>query len=348
MSVFHCEICGHKTHKKYNFTKHLQSKKHIKLCGLSTASNGIQRHPTAPNGIQRHSDTKEKWPSVKKLEFKDILDTLKKGNEESEYECKYCNNKFSIKKTFRNHLRDICLLVPNDLKCLLKYKQESNKNYKGDIVISNNPILHPSNILHTNQNNTYNITITNNNNNINNTTSNNNQQNIMYDPSKHLKINPMFYESTSHLTDEDKLDIIYSKPDSYDIYLDKLYKNKQNKNAMITNRREKIIKYVDKRGNLRTTDCNKMISRMVNINVDKLEEIAEDMKDKISARDLRKFKSHYDKYYDDDEATCKRLDKQTYIKLLDISNASKDNLDNFLKVKDENGREHIIVEVIDI
>ena len=342
--MYKCIKCSYNTEKKSNFTKHLSTKKHILCCGSPTRLNEIQRDSTRLNETQRDSRTRKKKHIVENKDYQDILEELSKGNSSNIYNCRYCNLDIENKLCYRRHIRDICLLVPNELKILLKYKQETNKNFKGKQIVSLDPKLHPSNILNNNTNTIYNINI---NNNISNNINNNNQ-NIIYNPEIHNKINPLFYESTEHFTDEDKLEIIHSKPDHYDSYLDKLYKNTNNNNAMITSKREKIIKYIDKRGNIKSTDCNKIISRLVNINMDKLESIAEDMKDKVHPSVLKKFNKLVDNYYNNDTETCKNLDKQTYIKLIDISNTSKDIIDNCLKIKDETGREHIIVEVMAI
>jgi len=269
--------------------------------------------------------------------FRLIIDKLKKFSRQEKYICNFCELEFKSKKVFRNHLLRDCLIIPEIYKNKLLEKHNKNKNTKNKLEVLS--LENKKNVHITNN-------ITNNNlNNFNNNINNNIQQ-INFDANKHIPINPMFYETIKHITENEVIDIIQGKMEVYELFLNKLYDFTGNRNVFIADKREKIIKYLDRNGKLRSTDANKFISKMVNFNMYRLEELLEDFKTKLTPKTFKIVKTLYDKYHDNDEEVCRELDKQTYIKILDISEMNKKNFENMFKIQDMNsGKEMIVVEV---
>jgi hypothetical protein len=263
------------------------------------------------------------------------VEILKKNNNISIFICYFCNNKFKKKFILRRHLIKDCIIIPDKYRNRFLEKHNKHGNTKNKIEIheiSNNKI----NIINNNITNL---------NNFNNCINNNIKQ-ICFNPNKHIEINPMFYESIEHLTESEKISILQGKLEVYELLLNKLYESTSNRNVFIADKREKIIKYLDKNGILRSTDAVKFITKMVNFNMFRIEELLEDVKAKLHPKTFKVIKSLYDKYHNNDEKICKELDKQTYIKLLDISDMNKKNFENMYKIEDIiTGKEMIIVEV---
>jgi len=252
------------------------------------------------------------------------------------YKCIYCKKDYKNNKYLINHQINKCIYIPDKIKnkIITKHNNHGNTKLKLELVT----IEENKNIKITNN-------ITNNLNNFNQNINNNIQQ-INFESDKYIEMNAMFYESISHITEDEALDIAKGKLDLYDKFLDKLYDYKGNRNVFIADKREKIIKYLDKDGKLKSSNVNKFISKMVNFNMYRIEELLEDCKSKLEPMSLKIIKQLYNNYHNNDEDTCKELDKQTYIKLLDISEMNKSNFENMLKIQDTNsGKEMIVVEV---
>jgi hypothetical protein len=134
MVVYNCFICDYKTTKKYDYKRHINTKKHINNTKLNYVKKNTHIHPDTPIDTLIHP-----------LEnFNDIY-------------CEYCNNK-TLKKHKIRHYLNSCIKIPDKIKnnLIKKHNKNGNTLLKIDLLPIGNPTKIINNTLN-NNNNTNNI-----------------------------------------------------------------------------------------------------------------------------------------------------------------------------------------------
>jgi len=113
MEVYRCEKCEYFTEKKYNFLRHLMSKKHFKKNMQKT---------TAPKNVQ--SAPKKVQFALFSVQNKKKNEQFKQNKDEKRFECKFCKKKFSRRTCLNRHNKICKHLKENEIKDTIKKLEE--------------------------------------------------------------------------------------------------------------------------------------------------------------------------------------------------------------------------------
>jgi len=113
---YQCECCKYSTDKRFNYDKHLLSKKHKVV-----EANG-QKHQIVKNdNINEHSDN---IPTTKVAE-----------KDEPEFACKYCDKRFTFRQSMNRHIKYTCTKNKDeDLKELVRLMNIQMEQQKNDFL----------------------------------------------------------------------------------------------------------------------------------------------------------------------------------------------------------------------
>ena len=93
MPIYHCECCKYQTYIKTHFTKHLQTKKHLRL---------INSQPKTPK-----SQPKVNMESTSSQPFSENI-TNNIVSDITPFQCKYCQKYFKFKQSMYKHIKYTC------------------------------------------------------------------------------------------------------------------------------------------------------------------------------------------------------------------------------------------------
>ena len=237
-----------------------------------------------------------------------------------------CNNNYSNNHCNNNH----CNNNYSNNHCNNNSSNSSNNNS------SNNKSSNINNNIVNNINN--NTTI----NNTNTQTQNNNI--IINTDSKNLiELFTVMNETVDHLSDEEKLYILNIPVNIIPNLLDKIYENPSNHNIYLKDKRNEIYTYLDPYSKgVKTGTKQSVLPLICNQNMYHLDCFFDDLKDKLSNMIIRKLKHVLKLYQDDDYKFMSRLKKEVQLKISEISEESKEKVDNFIEII-ENNKKNIYI-----
>ena len=301
-----------------------------------------------PSKLKRHNDRKTPCVSVgvkktlqdpskpfKTLQdpsrpFQDNLHTIKTQNHIKEdingnYICEYCNKKIKYKKNYKNHLRNSCEEIPLSKRKLLLEKYNKNKNHTNKITtIKNNHTSNNKKII--------------NNNTLNNTT-NNNTLNINNNNNYTININPLGKEDISKIGDENIIKYLCEGTEGFTKFLSSIYSINENRNIYIKNKKDNIIQFINKDYQIDIGNLDEIISDLTLTHHNTFEDLFEMHQDKISKVNQTKYERANQSYNNNPE----RFERKTYLCLVNINNINKNYINNFLKIKNANGEDQVLI-----
>ena len=237
MPLYNCEICNYSTKLKYDFNKHLKTKKHHtnynKLSSCSEKSHNFpsktlqnppknDKNPPKPSGIPPKVTPKPSKTLQNPAENSENSDNLDNETTNSKciYICEHCNKEFSRKDNLKRHIEMRCkahkkeeVIDYKEMFYLMKSELEKEKNeFKKQINI----------LLEKVGNTTNNIT---------------NTQNI--------QLNSYGNEDLSHITETLKTELIKIPFGMIPKMIEEVHFNEnkpENKNIALTNKKDNKIK----------------------------------------------------------------------------------------------------------
>ena len=98
MPLYSCTLCDFHTFKKYDFSRHLKTKKHLKRIenDKTEGAGGLKKTKSSPKEKKRPKMTQNDPKMTQN-------DPKKTQNDPKKFECKYCFRKFSTKAHKRRH-----------------------------------------------------------------------------------------------------------------------------------------------------------------------------------------------------------------------------------------------------
>jgi len=275
--MFECIICKIKISTFFNYRKHIATKTHIRNVEAMNISNHSQFiDETNKNSISKVS---EKDNSVK-INANTVLlpqqDTQinqdnqleipnnTKSESKSKYLCKCCNKSFASGFSLKRHIpkcNDIQILLSdtNNISAIADYFKKSNDQSPSNVTIIVN-------------NNTINNTL---NGDLNITVGSPSQDEIYDNFINYWKImgsNPFGFEDTKMLEDKNIYnDVHASGLKAYKAYIKHVYSNTANHNVALYNKREKLCKYLNSKGEISIVSLDSILIEMVMNNLDSLD-----------------------------------------------------------------------------
>jgi len=303
--VIKCNYCNIICPTPSKYSNHITTAKHIK---------NIQQQKTSST---KHIETyRNKQNQIDNNTNKSNLGYQLRNYNLDKYTCPYCLKEFKTNNGFRKHIRNTCIVIPKQIKQELINKHNRNtrtKNYiEKDKVIKSVTIN--NNIINNIQNNIY----------------KNEKNNKEY-----LIMNPIGKESIEHFTDKDKLDIVNSRGNFYNTFINKLYKNPSNHNFMLENKNKNLVKYINQNKKLQSGKLNIMLKRIISHNMDNIDDIYHEVKSILNTIQDIDINAQMNKYYDSDKDFCKKMEDDLYMKLININNVCKTKLENIIEENEE-------------
>lgn len=300
--MFKCSVCDVTAKTICNFRTHLSTKKHI-LNVENVNQNAIIVLDNSNLNINISTQ-------IQKLKFI----------------CKCCNKELSTKYNLKRHI-DTCSEVKDHLE-----RQQLNaiNELVNDIQTNNNL----DQVLGGNQ--PINIVI----NNITNNTNNNLQVNVTQyknstdeynDYWKLHNINPVGFENLDMLKNPEIANKIHGNGLNAFMGLVKaVYSDKTNHNMALVNQREKLVKFLNSKGEIEITTLNKMLDLLVQNNIDVLDKFLDDATIPIK----QSYKTVIDRLkfiheQDGDNPFFPKYVAALKIVLLNISKSALENMDEF-------------------
>lgn len=253
--------------------------------------------------------------------------------------CEFCTRAYLHKSSLSRH-RATCL----GLK-LAKMEEDSGEQTK-----TTTPATQPTQIMFsgTNQlnvgsnvqniaNQTHTINSHNTMNNINtlNTTTNTTTNKV------DIKINPFGCEDISNMSEAEKLEILKSGAFAFKNLLKYTYSLPENQNVFLLNKRDKTVQFLNSLLQIETGDMDEILADMVLNNINRLDEMYDDVGDKLDRVAKRTFERIAAKYQagDKDDA-YKRIG---FMYLIDASAINKKHIHNFLTIKGKDGKDKVLI-----
>jgi len=306
MINYNCVICNKIFNNKQKFTRHLQTEKHNKtLQNNKNESNTKLYSTTDINGHQRTQTDIKKNMKLK----------IKKGYKADNYNCEFCNLEIKNKKNLKIHLKLYCYDVSDDIKSMLINKHNKNKYTKNKIqnIINNNTI---NNNINNNQT-------------INNITINTNNAN---DTKNLIEIFCLMFETIDHLTDDDKIKLLKAPNHIIPNLIDKIYENPSNHNVYIKDKRLNTMTYIDHdTKTIKTSTKDTVLPQIYTQYMYHLDCIFDEYKNQLSTLICNKVKTIIELYEKDDNKFMNRLKNELFCKITQISNQSKEKINNLFK-----------------
>lgn len=260
MVYYFCEPCNIECRTKRTFYTHINTKTHLEAINISPVPS-----PTVP------------------------LTTT--------HACTYCNALYTYKSGLALHMKtcepyntviNFGKLIGLQKKEMVKFFANINGNKQLVKEIIEKPVVPEQQVIN-NTNNTNNHNNSHNTNNTNNNTNNTNNNNSHNTTNNNIvMIMPFGQEDLSMITDEMKRNIITRGHCAYEQLLNEIYKHPQNHNVFYSNKRNKMVKYLDNDHKLRVKKEQQIIDDIVSTNVDRLDSFVDDH---IESLDPKKKKS---------------------------------------------------------
>lgn len=343
-----CNVCGKGFEKFCHLTKHKERK-----------------YPCKPDYFRLLEESRENYEHTKKntrtitrnekkirQNYADVeIEGLDNGNEDKKvcnlslnsYSCEYCSAIFNNEKSLLRHHNELrCVKIPFELakKIIRKTKNKiSHKNFKKMCKKNNvdaNNIIGNNITNNTTNNNTTNNNTTNNNNNSVNTNTNingnminsNNVINNNNNNNNMIQVNPFGKEDIDFITDIEKLGIINSCCMAVPNMIKKTHSNDKNHNFYLRNINRKEIKFLNDKYQMEICDYDEFCNRLIDNNIDRVSDIYDEHKDKMSPRTREKMKKIINENY-------RGLHYDHYIKILrfPIINMTNDMKNDILKLE---------------
>ena len=303
--IIKCKLCNKIFRTEYLLNKHMNSK--IKC---------IQENIKKNNQIL---DIKQIKKKIYNIQFK----ITKKNNESInsiKNICIFCNQAYTRKQSLIRHLDNNCSIKKNMLEQINIYKLEVNKyNKMKDKIITEinkgNKIINNTSITNNNSNNTNNIT-----------------NNITNNLTVQIQINPFGKEDLSHITLEDYKKCLEQRFPGLFEYIRLVHLNKnapQNHNILLTNGKSKFLK-VYKEGKFKTEYKDEIIGDILNNNMWRLEEKAQELEGKVNNKIINNHKEFKQVYYKNDKNLIKRNMETVENMFLDDKNIIEGTHNNML------------------
>ena len=292
MVNYECKLCNYITIRKSNYSKHLKTKKHLSNYNNSedkVVKSSKKDHKKTILGP--FSTTKETILGPQKDHFET----------NSDFFCEFCEKSFKNKTHLYRHQKHYCKVIKEnndeveELKTVIEEnKKEKEKLYKyidkliektGDTIIENQT-----------------------NNQLNNHTNNNN-----------IHLNNFGEEDISHITDKFKMQMLKLPYGGIQKMIEKVHfsdKKPQNRNIALTNKREKMIKVLNKKKwKYQDKDCT--IDELIRKNYNRLDEYYEEFaKQLMIDRHKKRYEIFQKKFDTYDENLMKKIKKDTEMILL--------------------------------
>lgn len=296
---FHCDYCNIDCTSKRVFTNHIQTETHKSNVITKTNIN---------NGIICNKNINGKV-----------------------YSCEYCNTEYKYKKNYTRHLqtcdkKDSVVAITNDFDIPKDVMASFIKSWKrdpstiGELAKHNfdpcsNAFTGNGNIIQTQTNNhiAQQTVIDNSNQTINNIVQNNT-----------INIMPFGKEDLSTLTEEVRKAIYCRGFSSFEELINELYKNVNNINIYISNKREGTVKFINEKMEVEIGDLQDAVEKIVESKKDILEDILDEFRGTQNIHAETRIKK-----LDRAHSNCERDEEYSKLsrkKLIQITPIGKQNL----------------------
>ena len=309
MVKYTCEKCG----KSFPHPSKLKRHYERKTPCFSVNEKRIQKNP-------KESNCNNNKLIITKKHKKHIEE-----DENGNYNCEYCNKILKFKRHYKTHLRNSCEEIPLSKRKLLLEKYNKNKKHLNALVKTSQPLAITNN------------NTTNNNNNIQNNTTNNIQNNN--NQKLTIKINPIGKEDISSICEEKIIKFLGEGTKGFVNFISSIYKIDENRNIYIKSKKENIIQFINKDYELDIGDLNDIISDITLSHHNVFEELFELHHEKISKASKSRFERSNLSYNNNPE----RFERKAYLNLVNINNINKKYIDKFLKIKNKDGEEQVLI-----
>ena len=342
---FTCEICDYFTEYAFNYSRHLNSKKHINMISKIHEEEKILKNT---QNVSISSTKNHKNPQLlKKLTQNTTIFTQKTTKnhnftqntqnslifpQKNMFICEFCNKEFTRKDSMKRHIKNTCKLKKEnetitELTCYIKEQQEKNDKEKEKLYNYIDKLIEKSgntiNIGEQNNqsnhidNQTFGNQLTNN---LEyNQTIENNQKIESISNTNNIKLNNFGEEDISHITDEFKMKMLTLPYGMVQQMVEKVHFNKkkpENKNIALTNKRENMIK-VFRRKKWKYQDRSYVVDEIIKNNYNRLDEYFEEhAKLKMTPAHNRRYLLFQKKFDRQDEELMKRIKRETEMILL--------------------------------
>jgi hypothetical protein len=286
MSSLFCNICNISFSQKYNYSRHLKTKKHIENVKKSSVCN--------TNVTQCNTNVTQCNTNVTQSVTQCNTNVTQHNN--FKYICKYCNNSFKSHSSYYRHMKHYCKNKQQELIPYFKDKQELIEYVKKEL--SNEFLVPaiPSDLNNCNKditnNSHYNTnTNTNINNTLNSTTLNNNSMNnnsVTNSVNNNITINAFGHEDLTFLKEEDILNVLSQMRNGVPELVRIIHRQENNRNFFIKNSKKNIGVYLGENNELRHIDTDLMISQLVKVNMDRYSEYFSEYKNKMEQELIEK------------------------------------------------------------
>ena len=295
---FECKLCKFISLNKFNYHRHLTTKKHSNNEKANSNSLDIEVYENKPNMTQNDSIMTQNDP---KMTQKDPKMTQNDPIDSEDLNCQYCNKLFSTKAHRRRHELHRCKENPD---IILKNGRRINiKNKKKLVKLIENLFDKHAGSGNGSNNNIGSINTNNNSHNTNNT----------------IILNNYGEEDMSHITDKMKMNMIKLPFNSIQKMIEQVHfskKKPENRNIEIPNKKQKIIKLY-KNNKWAYKDSTEIIGDMINTNYDRIEDYYEfDAKEKISDLHSNRYKRFQNKFDHDDKILIDGIKKDVELLIM--------------------------------
>ena len=304
---FHCDYCNYDCKTKRVFTSHIIQQKHIENVSNSRTLCSNQ------DIIKNTSNT-----NITNLE--DKLQTII---------CEYCNATYKYKKSYTRHMqtckkKSSIQSVTNNFDIPNDVMDSFIKSWKTDPGKINELAKHNFESPSTTMNQTNNIQqqtiIDNSNQTINNIVQHNT-----------INIMPFGKEDISMLTEDVRKSIYCRGFSSFEELINELYKNTNNINIYISNKREGTVKFINDKMEVEIGDLHDAVEKIVESKKDMLEDILDEFRGTQNVHAESRIKK-----LDKAHSTCERDSEYSKIsrkKLIQITPIGKQNLKKIESLK---------------
>lgn len=273
-----CIICKIKISQIYNYRKHLSTKIHIRNVEKlnSLKSNQVSDEVDIRDSISGLESTYF-IPINSNTELGQLLGSENNQLEipnniklKSKFICKCCNNSFASNFSLKRHIKtcgaiQLLLSKTDNVSAIADYFNKSNDNIP---AASNVTIIVNNNTINNTINNTLNGDI---NINVGNATKDEIYDNFI-NYWKIMGSNPFGFEDTKMLEDKNVYNDVHANGlKAYKAYIKHVYSNAANHNVALYNKREKLCKYLNSKGEISIVSLDSILIEMVMNNLDSLD-----------------------------------------------------------------------------
>jgi hypothetical protein len=304
---FHCDYCNYDCKTKRVFASHIMQQKHIQ--------NVSNIHTSCSN----QNNVKDNTTST---------DCIEKESTQSIH-CEYCNAVYKYKKSYIRHMQSCkkktsIQSITNNFDIPNDVMDSFIKSWKTDPVKINELAKHNFESPSTTMNQTNNIQqqtiIDNSNQTINNIVQHNT-----------INIMPFGKEDVSMLTEDVRKSIYCRGFSSFEELINELYKNTNNINIYISNKREGTVKFINDKMEVEIGDLHDAVEKIVESKKDMLEDILDEFRGTQNIHAETRIKK-----LDKAHSTCERDSEYSKIsrkKLIQITPIGKQNLKKIESLK---------------